>query len=69
VKLRAREERVEKIGEGEYQVSIRARPVEGKANEAVIRAIAAHFGVAPSLVEIVSGHAARRKIIEIKGIG
>lgn len=48
-----------------YTVSVTAPAKEGKANEALVAALAAHFGVAKSRVRIVSGHAARRKIVEV----
>jgi len=65
VKTGARRERIEKIMPGEYRISVRERPVAGKANASVIRALAAHFDVAPSAVSIRSGHTGRRKIVEI----
>lgn len=49
----------------EYKVSVQAPPVGGKANEAVVKALASYFDVAPSLVSLVSGATAKRKIFEI----
>lgn len=46
-------------------VYVTAVPEDGKANEAMIRLLAAHFDVAPSSVVIVRGHTSRHKIIEI----
>lgn len=51
--------------QGEYAVSVKAPPAEGKANEALIRALAEHFSVARSRVRIVSGASGRRKVVEI----
>ena len=48
-----------------YKVSVREPAVDGKANKAIIRALANHFDVAPTLVTIVSGLTAKTKIIEI----
>ena len=48
-----------------YKVSVKESPVDGKANEAIARALAKHFNVAPSLVNLVSGHIAKQKIFEI----
>jgi uncharacterized protein (TIGR00251 family) len=44
-------------------------PVDGKANQAVRRLLAEHFGVSTSKVEIVSGHRSRDKTVEIAGQG
>lgn len=46
-------------------VWVRAAAHEGKANEAVAKALAEHFGVALSRVRIASGHTSRKKIVEI----
>lgn len=39
--------------------------VDGRANEAVVRALAKALGVPRSGIEIVSGHAARTKVMRI----
>ncbi len=46
-------------------VHVRERAVDGAANTGVVRALAAHFGVAPRDVEIVRGHTARVKRVEV----
>jgi uncharacterized protein (TIGR00251 family) len=50
---------------GELTVFLRERAVEGKANEGLVKALAAHFGVPKSRVEIVRGHASRTKHVQI----
>jgi len=49
-------------------VRVRERAMEGKANEAVRRAIARAVGVPPSAVTLVRGATARRKTFEIEGL-
>ena len=61
----AREEKVEKIDELNYVVSVREQPVKGKANEAIRNALAVYFKTGSSRVRIVSGHTSRNKVIEI----
>ncbi len=56
---------VEEGEDGVLVVHVRARAVEGAANDAVERVLAEHFGVAPSRVGIRRGHTARIKTIEI----
>jgi uncharacterized protein YggU (UPF0235/DUF167 family) len=47
---------------------VRERAVEGAANDACVRAVAEHFGVAPSRVSIVRGGTSRRKTIKIEDV-
>jgi len=46
-------------------VHVKERAVDGAANDGVVRALAAHFGVAPRDVTILRGHAARVKRVEV----
>jgi hypothetical protein len=61
----AKEEKVEKIGEFDYRVSVKEAPVKGKANEAVIKALAEYFKVPNTSVRIIAGPASRNKIVDI----
>jgi len=68
VHARARSQRLEWDG-STLQLWVREPPTDGRANAAVIRAVARWVGVAPSQVAIVSGAAARHKLIEIEREG
>lgn len=46
-------------------VAVAAPAVEGKANDAVVRALAEAFGVRPRDVRIVSGARGRDKVVEM----
>ena len=61
----AKEEKIEKIDENHYLVSVKEPPIKGKANAAIIKALAGYFKVPSSRVDIVSGYASREKIIVI----
>ena len=61
----AKEDKIEKVDEANYTVYVKAPPRDGKANAAIITLLARHFDVSQSLVEIISGHMARIKVIEI----
>lgn len=52
--------------ERRFVVAVTERAVEGRANEAIIAALAEHFGVPRSRVRIVSGQRSKGKIIEIE---
>ena len=51
------------------EIWVREPPADGRANAAVVRAVARWAGVAPSQVAIVSGAAGRHKLIEIQREG
>lgn len=61
----AREEKVEKIDDSNYVVSVKEPPIKGKANDAIRNALAVYFKTASSRVIIVSGFSSRNKIVEI----
>lgn len=50
---------------GEYKVKLTAAPVDGKANEALIKILSEHFKVAKSRISIVGGNTAKTKIVDI----
>jgi hypothetical protein len=49
------------------KVKITASPIEGKANEALIRFLAKELGVSPSCIEIIRGQHSREKKLKISG--
>ncbi len=61
----AREEKVEKIDDNNFVVSVTEPPEKGKANDAIRNALAVYFKIGSSRVKIVSGYSSRNKIIEI----
>jgi uncharacterized protein len=66
IKLKSKQEKIEKIKENFFQISIKEKPIKGKANEAVINILANYFNVSCSRIKIVSGLKSKEKIIEIK---
>lgn len=48
-------------------VSVTARPVDGRANHAVLDAVAAAFGVRRSAVTLLTGRTARDKTLFVAG--
>ena len=47
---------------------VNAPPVDGRANDALCRLIAARAGVAPSRVSILRGAKARDKVVRVQGV-
>jgi len=56
---------VEKIGDDEYIVRVKAPAKEGRANKAVIEALSGYFKRPKSLIAILHGQAGRKKVVEI----
>jgi len=65
-KPNAREEKIEKVDDLNYIVSVKEPPLKGKANEAIRNALAVYFKTGSACVKIVSGFSSRNKIVEIK---
>jgi len=64
VKPSSRTEELSREG-ASFIVQVKEPPKEGKANQAVVRLLAEHFGVPRSRVRILSGFKSRNKVIEI----
>ncbi len=64
VKTNAKKEEVN-LKEGFYEVKVNAAPVEGKANESVIKLISEYFKVSKSRIRIIKGETSRNKLLEI----
>ncbi|HYD60678.1 MAG TPA: DUF167 domain-containing protein [Noviherbaspirillum sp.] len=47
------------------KIRLQAQPIEGKANEALVRFLADMLGVPKSAVSITHGHTNKRKMIEV----
>ena len=54
--------------DGVLRVRVAAPPVDGAANDALLRLIAKRAGVPPSRVTLVSGAQARIKLVQIDGV-
>lgn len=65
VKTNAKEERVVQVGDKNYLASVKAEPIDDKANKALAKLLARYFGTAPSSVKIVRGSSSGHKTIDI----
>lgn len=50
---------------GVLKVRLQAQPIEGRANEVLIRYLAEALDVPRSAIAIVHGHTAKRKVVDI----
>jgi len=65
VRANSRQQKIEILPNGEYKISVNAPAHEGKANEAVVNALAKCLGVPKRAIKIVLGLKSKRKIIEV----
>jgi uncharacterized protein (TIGR00251 family) len=65
---RSRRNEIVGLEAGILKVRLVAPPVEGRANEALIRFLAKSLGVAQGRVEIIRGETARTKLVRVRGI-
>ena len=65
VKPGARVDELVEQDDGTWLARVKAQPVDGKANSAVIALVAAHFGVRKAQVIIKSGASGRLKLVQI----
>lgn len=62
---RSSKTQVLELSETSLKVKVTAPPVDGKANAAVIEALAKHFGLKKSAIRILQGESSPNKMIEI----
>jgi uncharacterized protein (TIGR00251 family) len=64
---RAAREHVDGVVDGVLRVRVTAPPVDGAANEALVRLLAAQLGVPRRDVRLASGESSRQKVIAVDG--
>lgn len=65
VKPKAKEEKVIKVNDTNFKVWVKELPEKGRANRAVLKAMANYFGTSQSNIKIISGSTSKLKVIEI----
>ena len=56
------------VHDGALKVALTAPPVEGAANDALVRLLAKALGVPKGAVRLVQGERSRDKVVEIAGV-
>ena len=70
VRVVPRSSKTEIVGDhdGALKIKLKAPPVDGAANEELIRFLSKHFGVPKANVQIISGLTGRNKRIRLAGV-
>lgn len=57
------------VHDGRVKLAVAAPPVDGEANDAIVRWLAKTLGVGRDAVVIASGATGKKKTVEVEGIG
>lgn len=57
------------LHDGRVKLAVAAPPVDGEANDAIVRWLAKALGVGRDAVVIASGATGKRKTVEVEGVG
>jgi uncharacterized protein (TIGR00251 family) len=66
VKPGSRREQLVELPDGSWVAHVKAPPVDGKANAALVALVAAHFGLRRAQVNIRSGAGGRMKLLQLE---
>ena len=59
---------IEALGNDQYKIKLTSPPVDGEANEQLVRVLAAKLSIPSNQIEIVSGAKSRLKRVRIIGV-
>lgn len=65
VKPNSQQQKITEESDGSLTISLKSPPVDGKANEELIKLLSKKFHVPKSSIRIKSGLSSRQKLIEI----
>jgi len=70
VQIQANAKKTEVVGvlDDALKIKLAAQPVEGKANEALVKWLAATLGVSRSSVMLTHGQTNKKKLLEVAGV-
>jgi len=68
IQPRASKNELVRMAGGGLKIRLTAPPVDGAANEALVKFLAHTLSIPRSHVELVSGHTSREKVVRITGI-
>jgi uncharacterized protein (TIGR00251 family) len=68
VQPRSSKEEVAGVSEGVVRIRLTAPPVEGKANEALLKFLSKKLGIPKGRLELVAGDHGRNKLVRVHGL-
>lgn len=58
-------QKIKQVSESEFHVWVKERPIEGKANQALLKLLSKHFKVPLAQVELKAGQKSKHKTVII----
>jgi uncharacterized protein len=70
VQIQPNAKKTEVVGvlDGALKIKLAAQPIEGKANEALVKWLAGALGVSRSAVTLTHGQTNKKKLLEVAGV-
>jgi uncharacterized protein len=68
VKPRSKHDRIDISPDGTINVAVTSPPVDGKANEHVIKLLSKKLGVSKSSIDFIKGEGSRNKVVAVTGL-
>ena len=68
VKPRAKRDKIEAVDADHLDIWVTSPPVEGKANEHVVKLLSKALGIPKSHMEIIKGESGKNKVVSIPGL-
>lgn len=65
-KPKSKREYIKKIDDTHYTIAVKEPPIMGRANQAIIKAMAKYFDKPSFQINIISGEKSKQKIISIQ---
>ncbi len=65
VKPNAKQQKITMVEDGSLVIALKSSPIEGKANQELIKLLAEYYQIAAKDVVIKSGRSSRNKLVEI----
>lgn len=62
----SKNEVVGEMADGTLKIKLTAPPVDGKANDSLIKLLAEHFDVTKNKIKIAAGATSKNKVVEIE---
>lgn len=64
-KPKKKQEKVVQINQTTFAVSVKEPPVDGRANNAIIKSLSKYFSISSSQITLISGHTSKIKVFEV----